>query len=169
VRKTLYGLLLTWVLLTRGAYGQAAAPGWNPARERLGYFAGNWVFTGTIGKLSFGPAGPRTHSELCVLLGDFFVVCLYEINSTESLRGVGIVGYDGTSNRYKFTSYDSSGITSNGTAVVEGDTWNWAFGSRSRTMWKMVSGTAYTITVENLGPNGQWVATMQGRYDKSGR
>jgi hypothetical protein len=102
------------------------------------------------------------------MLGDAFVTCAYEIKqSTSSLRGLGIFGFDKAVRTYFFTSYDNHGVVDRWSAQVKDDTWSLvATSGKARTTWKELSPTRYHITIEALQASGRWVTVMVGTYQK---
>jgi hypothetical protein len=157
-------LILTGAVVLGGIDNVSAQ---TPEHARLSFFEGFWVFTGRLGGVQYGLAGPNTHTESCTLIGAYFVRCQYEVNAPDAAyNGIGIVGFNPGERSFAFTSYDSHGTVTSLRAPADGANWVWAAGTDSRVVWEQLSPTAYAFRVEALQPSGTWRIVDEGRYDK---
>ena len=169
----LFGLAVASFAITLAQ--EAPKPG--PEHERLGFWVGDWTDEGEVKENPMMPAGKMTTKNHCEWFeGNFAVVCHSEGKGPMGLmKAMGIMSYSPETKAYTYYGVDNSGMTM--TTVPKGklDGKTWVYddesmmeGKKVKTRYTMVqtSATSYTFKWEMQGPDGKWMALMEGTGKK---
>lgn len=165
------------LLFAADAASAQDAPKPTPEHQKLGYYVGKWKGDGELKANPFMPAGKYTSEDECEWFqGGFAVVCKSEGKGPQGeIKSVGIMGYSTEEKTYTYYGIDSNGMmpTSVAKGTVSGDTWTYTDESKyggqlvkSRYTIKQLSPASYSFMWEMQGPDGKWMALMQGTTTK---
>ena len=172
--KRTIGLIAICVLLL-GVSIQAQAPP-KPGAEvkRLAYFVGNWKEEGK--STAHGAAGPVSSTQKWEwTAGGFFLVGHSDNKSPMgNFTIMAVLGYDPAAKMYTYNVFDSWGEAFVAKGTVNGDTWTWTTEMmmegktmKSRTIWKEVSATKYTLNYGSSMDGGStWSSDMETTFTK---
>jgi uncharacterized protein DUF1579 len=146
----------------------------NPEVQKLAYFVGNWTEAGK--STAHGMEGPVSSTQNWEWTsGGFFLV---GHSSNKSPMGnftiMAVLGYDPASKMYTYNVFDSWGEAFLAKGTVSGDTWTWTtemmMGGKmmkSRTTWKEISTTKYTLNYGSSTDGGNtWSSDMETTFTK---
>lgn len=175
--KRIAGLVAICILLL-GVSIQAEAPQGapkpGPELQKLAYFVGNWKEAGK--STAHGMEGPVSSTQKWEWAsGGFFLV---GHSSNKSPMGeftiMSVLGYDLASKMYTYNIFDSWGDAFLAKGTVSGDTWTWTTEMimegktmKSRTTWKEISPTKYTLNYGSSADGGNtWSSDMETTFTK---
>jgi hypothetical protein len=165
-------ILLVGVSIRAEAPQGAPKPG--PEVQKLAYFVGNWKEEGK--STAHGMEGPVSSTQKWEWeSGGFFLV---GHSRNKSPMGeftiMSVLGYDPASKMYTYNIFDSWGEAFLSKGTVSGDTWTWTtemtMGGKtmkSRTTWKEISPTKYTLNYGSSTDGGNtWSSDMDTTFTK---
>jgi uncharacterized protein DUF1579 len=175
--KRIVGLIAICILLlgvSIHARTPQGAPKPGPEVQKLAYFVGNWTEAGK--STAHGMEGPVSSTQKWEWTsGGFFLV---GHSSNKSPMGnftiMAVLGYDPASKMYTYNVFDSWGEAFLAKGTVSGDTWTWTtemmMGGKmmkSRTTWKEISPTKYTLNYGSSTDGGNtWSSDMETTFTK---
>ena len=173
------GMLAAAVLMIGSTVYAQGPPKPTAEHQKLAYFVGEWKGEGELKANPFMPAGKYTTDDDCEWFqGNFAVVCKSEGKGPSGeMKSVFIMGYNAEEKAYTYYGVDSNGMVPATVALgkVTGDTWTFheesKFGGqlvKSRYTVTQVSPKSFSFLWEVQGPDGKWMALMDGKNTKSG-
>ena len=105
---------------------QAQKPG--PEQKRIGYFAGDWSFSGEAKPSPMGPGGKITATESCSwFAGGFHLVCRTKgTGPMGPSTGQSTMSYDTGRKMYTYHAINSTGSAIFVRGQVDGKVWTWS-------------------------------------------
>jgi hypothetical protein len=181
VRSPLVALVL---LLLAGIWAIAQAPqspqsasAPSQQQQMMGYFAGDWMLTGTTKVSPNSPSVPfhsTEHGEW--VPGGYFL----EIHSVShgplgDVHGVRMMEYNAAKQVFTYNAYNSLGEHQVAIGKAQGNTWTWNAEEKmngvttpGRYTVTLQSPYSYTFKSEVQKPGGAWVTVMEGTATRTG-
>ena len=142
-----------------------------PEVKRLAYFVGNWKEEGK--STAHGMEGPVSSTQKWEWTSGGFFLVGHSANKSPmgDFTIMAVLGYDPATKMYTYNVFDSWGEAFLTKGTVSGDTWTWTTETdksmKSRTIWKEVSKTQYTLKYESSTDGGKtWTSDMETTFTK---